>query len=374
MGGYGLHAELRRLVLLGGRVADYLGRKRVFIVELVELVGFAAASTLGGFAPDSAALFAARALQGAFAALMAPAALYVVRDSSTERSRGHYDVPGALTSTLGLVALVYAFTQAETTGWLSAGTLLLLAGAGLLLGAFVVVELRSQRPLLPLRVVLDRDRGGSYPKSLLVGLALFGMFLFLTYYLQGTLHYSALKTGFAFLPLSLGIVISSAVAAQLLPRVGPRALMVTGMVMATAGLVLFTRLGVHSGYVAEVLPPILVTSLGMGPVFVPLSSTALIGVDESYTGVASALVNTTQQVGGSLGTALLNTVAVTTTASFLQSHAATTASKATAVVHGYGVAFGVSAVLLGVGALAALVLVRANCSDLETSSFAPEAA
>lgn len=150
--------------------------------------------------------------------------------------------------------------------------------------------------------------------------------------------------------------------------------MVTGMVMATAGLVLFTRLGVHSGYVAEVLPPILVTSLGMGPVFVPLSSTALIGVDESYTGVASALVNTTQQVGGSLGTALLNTVAVTTTASFLQSHAATTASKATAVVHGYGVAFGVSAVLLGVGALAALVLVRANCSDLETSSFAPEAA
>ncbi len=422
------------LLLLGGRVADYLGRKRVFIVGLV---GFAAASALGGFAPDSAALFAARALQGAFAALMAPAALslisvtftearerarafgvygaisgggaaigliaggvlteyaswrwcllvnvpvaavaataalYVVRDSSTERSRGHYDLPGAVTSTLGLVALVYAFTQAETTGWLSAGTLLLLAGAALLLGSFVVVEMRSQRPLLPLRVVLDRNRGGSYLTSLLAGLALFGMFLFLTYYLQGTLQYSALKTGFAFLPFSLGIVISATVAAQLLPRVGPRALMVTGMLMATAGLILFTRVGVHSGYVADVLPPVLVISLGMGLVFVPLSSTALIGVDESDAGVASALVNTTQQVGGSLGTALLNTVAATATAGFLRSHATTPAATATAVVHGYGVAFSVSAVLLGVGALAALVLVRANRSHIAPPDFALEAA
>ncbi len=408
------------LLLLGGRVADYLGRKRVFIVGLI---GFATSSAIGGLAPNAAALFGARALQGAFAALMAPAALslisvtfteaherarafgvygaisgggaaigliaggvltqyaswrwcllvnvpvavfaasaalYVVRDTRPERAQRHYDLPGALTATLGLVALVYAFTKAETGGWLSAGTLGFLGGALVLLAAFVALELRSDHPLLPLRVVVDRNRGGSYLTSLLAGLALFGMFLFLTFYLQGTLHYSALKSGFAFLPFSLGIIVSATVAAQLLPRFGPRALMVTGMLMATAGLILFTGIGVHSSYLTHVLPAVVIISLGMGLVFVPLSSTALTGVDERDAGVASALVNTTQQVGGSLGTALLNTVAATATTTYLRSHGATSAIKAAGIVHGYSVAFTLSAILLGVGAITALLLIRPN--------------
>ena len=418
------------LLLLGGRVADYLGRKRVFIVGLV---GFAAASAIGGLAPNSAALFGARALQGAFAALMAPAALslisvtfteaherarafgvygaisgggaaigliaggvlteyaswrwcllvnvpvaalaasaalYVVRDSRPEKVQGHYDLPGAITATLGLVALVYAFTRAETGGWVSAGTLGFLGGAAVLLVAFVILELRSEHPLLPLRVVVDRNRGGSYLTSFLAGLALFGMFLFLTFYLQGTLQYSALKSGFAFLPFSVGIVISATAAAQLLPRFGPRILMVTGMAMATVGLVLFTGIGVHSSYLTHVLPSIVIISLGMGLVFVPLSSTALIGIDEHDAGVASALVNTTQQVGGSLGTALLNTVAATATTTYLGSHSTTAAVTAAAVVHGYSVAFTVSAVLLGAGAIAALVLIRPNRNGLPSGELA----
>jgi EmrB/QacA subfamily drug resistance transporter len=417
------------LLLLGGRVADYLGRKRVFVVGLI---GFAAASALGGLAPDAAALFGARALQGAFAAIMAPAALslisvtftepherarafgvygaisgggaaigliaggvltqyaswrwcllvnvpvaavaaiaalYVVRESrSTEESR-HYDIPGALTSTLGLVSLVYAFTKAETDGWSSGTTLVFLAIAIVLLVAFVVIELRTSFPLLPLRVVLDRNRGGSYLTSLLVGLALFGMFLLLTYYMQGTLHYSALKCGIAFLPFSGGIVVSATLAAQLLPRVGPRVLMVIGTVMATIGLVLFTQLGVHSGYASHLLPGMIVISLGMGLVFVPLTSTALIGVDEHDSGVASALVNTTQQVGGSLGTALLNTVAATATATYLAAHRGH-AAQAASLVHGYTAAFTVSAILLGVGAAASLVLVRANRRDVAVTESA----
>ena len=411
------------LLLLGGRIADYLGRKRVFIVGLV---GFASASAIGGLAPDAAALFGARALQGAFAALMAPAALslisvtfteaherarafgvygaisgggaaigliaggvltqyaswrwcllvnvpvaavaataalYVVHDRRPEKSQRHYDIPGALTATLGLVALVYAFTKAETSGWLSGSTIALFAVALALLVAFVVLELRSDYPLLPIRVVVDRNRGGSYLTSLLAGLALFGMFLFLTFYLQGTLQYSALKSGFAFLPFSVGIIVSATVAAQLLPRFGPRALMVIGMLMATAGLILFTGIGVHSSYLTHVLPSIMIISLGMGLVFVPLSSTALTGVDERDAGVASALVNTTQQVGGSLGTALLNTVAATATTTYLRSHGATAAVKAAGVVHGYSVAFTLSAVLLGAGAISALLLVRPNSSS-----------
>jgi len=303
------------------------------------------------------------------AAVAAVAAFYVVRESrSTEETR-HYDIPGALTSTIGLVSLVYAFTKAETDGWSSGVTLGFLAVSIVLLVAFVLIELRTSFPLLPLRVVLDRNRGGSYLTSLLVGLALFGMFLLLTYYMQGTLHYSALKCGIAFLPFSAGIVVSATVAAQLLPRVGPRVLMVTGMVMATFGLVLFTQLGVHSSYASHLLPGMIVISLGMGFVFVPLTSTALIGVDEHDAGVASALVNTTQQVGGSLGTALLNTVAATATASYLTSHRGSTAQVAS-LVHGYTEAFTFSAGLLGVGAVAALLLVRANRRDQPATDMA----
>jgi MFS family permease len=232
------------------------------------------------------------------------------------------------------------------------------------LAAFVVIELRTASPLLPLRVVLDRNRGGSYLTSLLIGMTLVAMFLFLTYYFQGTLHYSALKSGFAFLPFSLGVIVSAAVAARLLPRFGPRVLMVIGMIMAAVGLALLTQIGVHTGYLSHILTAEIVTSLGGGLVFVALSSTALIGVADADAGVASALVNTTQQVGSSLGVALLSTVAATATASYLTTRGATSVTRAAALVHGYTMAFAYSAVLVGVGAVAALLLVRANRSAL----------
>ncbi|MBO0728624.1 MAG: MFS transporter [Acidimicrobiaceae bacterium] len=409
------------LLLLGGRIADYAGRKRTFVVGLI---GFALASAVGGLAPNAGLLFGARALQGAFAALMAPAALSiltvtftdarerarafgvygaiaggglaiglvagglltqyaswrwcllvntpialfaalgatrVIRESRTP-GRTRYDLPGVVTSTLGLVALVYGMTKAVSDGWGSGTVIALLVAAGVLLVSFVAIESRSRQPLLPLRVVTERNRGGSFVASLLVGTGLFGMFLFLTYYLQGTLHYSALKTGFAYLPFSAGVIISATLATNLLPRFGPRRLMAVGLAMAAGGLALFTQAGLHSAYVSTVLPPVLLISLGMGMVFVALTSTALVGVAPGDSGVASAMVNTTQQVGGSIGTALLNTIAASATASYIRSHGA--ASVAAGTMHGYTLAFATSAGLLGLAVLLVLLLVRAGAADL----------
>src|SRR5580698_1278556 len=350
---------------------------------VIGLLGFGAASALGGLAQNAAMLFGARALQGAFAAVMAPAALSILTVTFTEaherarafgvygaisgggaaiglvlggtltqlaswrwtllinvpiaaaaaiaarrvvresrgQSKGGYDLPGAVTVTGGLFLLVYGFTMAGTHGWAAPLTVALLAGSVLLLAVFTTIELRSAHPLLPLRVVLDRNRGGSYLASLLVGSALLGTFLFLTYYFQGTLHYAALKTGFAFLPFSGGIIIGAGLASRFLPRVGPRALMIAGLSLAAGGLVWFTGLTVDSSFLGHVLPPEILVSLGMGMAFVPMSSTALVGVEANDAGVASALVNTTQQVGGSLGTALLNTLAATAATTYLAGHA-----------------------------------------------------
>jgi EmrB/QacA subfamily drug resistance transporter len=408
------------LLLLGGRIADYLGRKRMFIISLL---GFAGASALGGLAQNAAMLFGARALQGAFAAVMAPAALSLITVTFTEERerarafgvygaiagggaaiglilggllteyaswrwtllinvpiaitaaglavsqvresraevRSGYDVVGALTVTGGLLALVYGFTRAESDGWGASVTVSLLAVAGVLLAAFVIRETRTSSPLLPMRVLLDRNRGGSFLSSLLVGIALFGTFLFLTYYLQGTLGYSALKTGFAFLPFSAGIIIGAGLASQLLPRLGARAVMGTGLVLGALGLIWFTQIGVHTAYASHVLPAEIIVSLGMGLSFVPLSSTALLGVAEHDAGVASATVNATQQVGGSLGTALLNTVAASATTSFVVAHHGTEIPQA--LVHGYTTAFVVSASLLGLAALTTFGLVRARRQD-----------
>jgi predicted MFS family arabinose efflux permease len=236
----------------------------------------------------------------------------------------------------------------------------LLAGSVALLGVFCAIEVRSPHPLLPLRVVLDRNRGGSYLASLLVGSAMLGTFLFLTYYFQGTLHYSALKTGFAFLPFSGGIILGAGLASRLLPRTGPRALMMTGLALAAGGLLWFTRLGVDSSYLSLVLPAEVMVSLGMGMTFVPMSSTALVGVEPKDAGVASALVNTTQQIGGSLGTALLNTLAATAATTYLATHAKGAAVARAAAVHGYTTAFTVSAILLALAAVVAGVLVQAS--------------
>jgi EmrB/QacA subfamily drug resistance transporter len=414
------------LLLLGGRIADYLGRKRIFVIGLI---GFAAASALGGLAPNSATLFGARGLQGAFAAIMAPAALSLlavtfteakeratafsvyggisgggaaiglviggvltqyaswrwcllvntpvalitaffalrlVKESKTE-SDGHYDIPGALSVTLGLVSLVYGFTKADTDGWGSGTTIAFLIVAVALLAAFIGIELRSKKPLLPMWVVLNRNRGGSFLVALLFSAGLFGMFLFLTYYLQGTLHYSPLKAGFAYLPFSAGIVIGAGVTAQLLPRIGPRNIMVPGLLMAAVGLLWFTQIGVSSSYVVHILPAELITSIGMGLAFVTVSSTALVGVDPADAGVASALINTSQQIGGSLGTALLNTIAATATTTYLTTHRH---AMAASLVHGYRVAFLVSAILLVIGMFSAALLIRAGRDDLPAADAA----
>jgi MFS family permease len=289
----------------------------------------------------------------------AVAASRVVRESHGQ-ARAGYDLPGAAAVTGGLFLLVFGFTTAGTHGWGAPLTVALLTGAAVLVTAFVAIELRSPHPLLPLRVVADRNRGGSYLASLLVGSAMLGTFLFLTYFFQGTLHYSALKTGFAFLPFSGGIVIGAGLASRLLPRIGPRRLMIAGLTLAAGGLVWFTRLGVDSSYLGYVLPAEVMVSLGMGMTFVPMSSTALVGVDPKDAGVASALVNTTQQVGGSLGTALLNTVAATAATTYLASHVHGARVAQTAAVHGYTTAFTVSAVLLAAAAVVAGLLVRAS--------------
>jgi EmrB/QacA subfamily drug resistance transporter len=411
------------LLLLGGRIADYLGRKRMFVLSLL---GFAGASALGGLAQDAAMLFAARALQGAMAAVMAPSALsliqvtftepkerarafgvfggisgggaaiglilgglltqYVswrwtllinvpiaigaallatrlVHESRAERGSG-YDIPGAVTSTLGLLALVYGFTKAETDQWGSATTLSFVTAGVALLIVFVLIEWRSRNPLLPLRVVADRNRGGSFLATLLLGIGLFATFLFLTYYFQQILGYSAIKTGFAFLPFSVGIVAGATLASQLLPRIGPRPLIVGGLLLGAGGLIVFSRVGTDVSYLTQLLPAELMTSLGVGTAFVPLSSTALIGVDPSDAGVASALVNTAQQTGGSLGVAFLNTVAAAATTGYLAAHHGGESVTAAAAVHGYTVGFSISAGLIGAAAVLALLMLRANRSDV----------
>jgi EmrB/QacA subfamily drug resistance transporter len=402
------------LLLLGGRIADFIGRKRAFVIGLI---GFGVSSAIGGLAQNQGELFAARGLQGAFAALMAPAALslitvtfteprerakafgvyggisgggaalglilggvlteyaswrwtllvntpiaiataiaavLVVRESRAE-GKPHYDIPGVITSTLGLVALVYGFTKANEDGWSATSTLVLLGAAVVLLIAFVVIEKNTAEPLLPPRVFTERNRAGAFLVSLLIGLSLFGMFLFLVYYMQGTLQYSAVRSGLAFLPFSAGIVVAAGLASALLPRIGPRPLMVGGTIASAVGMLLFMQIKVDSSFVSRVLPAEIVMSLGMGFAFVALSSTALIGVDARDAGVASALVNTTQQVGGSLGTALLNTIAASATVHYISSHGA--GSVAVGTVHGYTVAFtwGLGALILA--AVLSLVLV-----------------
>lgn len=403
------------LLLLGGRIADYGGRKRMFAVGLV---GFASASALGGLAVDQAMLFGARALQGAFAALMAPAALSILNNTFQhdpgERAKAfgaygavsgaggaigvlagglltqyaswrwcllvnvplallaavaagrvvhesrvagttRYDVPGALLSTLGLVSLVYGFTKASSDGWASAPTLVFLSAAAVLLTAFVVVETRSSHPLLPLRVVAERNRGGSFLASFLLGAGLFAMFVFLSYYMQTVLHYSALKAGIAFLPFAAGIIVAAGASSAIVPRIGPRIPMTAGLLVGAAGLGWLTQIGVHTSFWLYVFGPQILMSLGLGFAFPALSSTALTKVPPADSGVASAMVNTTQQVGGSLGTALLNTLAATATASFIRANGP--ASVPAGLVHGYTVAFGVGAAFLVVAALVAAVLV-----------------
>jgi len=258
----------------------------------------------------------------------------------------------------GLLALVYAFTKAGLDGWTATITLVLFGFAAVLLAAFVLIEMRVEHPLLPLRIVLERTRGGSFLASLLVGTAILGTFLSLTYYFQGTLHYSALKSGLAFVPFSLGIITGATAASRLLPRFGPRLVIVTGLTLGAIGLGIFTLLGVHTTYVGLVLPAMVIVSLGMGLSFVAMSSTSLTGVQPADAGVASALVNATQQMGGSMGAALINTIATGATASYLALHGTSVTAEVAGSIHGYTTAFGFSAVVLAVAAVAAFALIR----------------
>lgn len=408
------------LLLLGGRVADALGRKRAFVVGLA---GFALASALGGSAGTFGVLVAARALQGAFAALLAPTALSLLAVTFTEpRERAKafavygavagsgaavgllvggvltqeldwrwclyvnvpiavvaavggwralarapagrrqpFDVPGAALASAGLVALVYACARAAADGSSSRTLISLFVASAVLLSLFVVRETRAPAPLLPLGIVLDRSRGGAYLSVALAIAGMFGAFLFLTYYMQVVLHYSPVATGLGFLPMTLASQLGSwAIASRLMARVPPRALMAPGALVAAAGMLVLTQLPVSGGYLSHVLPAEVLLGLGISCVMVPAFSTGTLGVDPRQAGAAAATVNTASQIGGSLGTAVLNTIAAGVTASFLALHRPSPLTLAQGLVAGYATATAWGAAVLALGAVVALLLIDAG--------------
>jgi EmrB/QacA subfamily drug resistance transporter len=413
-------------LLLGGRIADYVGRKRVFIIGLL---GFAAASLLGGLATTSGLLFGARALQGVFAALLAPAALALitvtfhdpkerakafgvfgaisgggaaiglllggvlteflswrwclavntpiaiiaallavrfVRESKAEGDTS-YDIPGAITVTGGLLALVYGFTQAAPAGyedsahWTDPSTLAWFGLAAILLTAFF--ESRSAHPLLPLRVIKNTNRAGAYISALMVGAGMFAMFLFLGIFMQTILGYSPVKAGIAFLPFSLGIILAAGVAARLLPQFGPRPLMIPGLLAGASGMLWLAQLEPETNYFTHILPAMVVMSVGMAFVFIPTATVALHAIDQHDAGVGSAMINTSQQVGGSLGTALMNTVAVTATSSYLVANGPD--AMPSALTHGFTYGFYVGAGLLLTAAIVVFFMIRIGADAVD---------
>jgi predicted MFS family arabinose efflux permease len=272
-------------------------------------------------------------------------------------SRARIDLPGTLTASAGLFALVFGFSNAESHGWGSLLTVAGLAAGVALLAAFVALERRVENPLLPLRVVADRARAGGFLAIAVVGAGIFGVFLFLTYYMQQTLGFSPLVSGLAFLPMMAMIMPTGAIGqTRLLPRFGPRPLVAIGMALSAAALLMFTGVTVGSGYATDVLPGLLVMGVGLGLIFAPAMDTATRGVDGPDAGVASALVNTGQQVGGSIGTALLSTLAAGAAGAYASSHGAATDVVAQAAVHGYTTAFTWAAAVFAVGALLAWLL------------------
>ena len=399
------------LLLLGGRIGDLFGRKWTFVTGLL---GFAAASAVGGAAQSFEVLVGARAMQGVFGALLAPAALSLLTTTfptgadrarafgifgaiagaggaiglllggilteylswrwamyvnlafaipaaagaialvahKPHSSRPSFDLPGVVTASGGLFALVYGLSHAETTSWSNSVTVGFLAAGVALLGAFVAIERRVAHPLLPLRVVLDRTRGGSFVAFAVAAMGIFGVFLFLTYYLQSTLGYSPVKTGLAFLPMVAALMVTATLAtARLAPRFGSRPLVPGGMLLAAGGMYLLTRLGADSTYLADILPALIPLGLGMGLIFAPSMSAATAGVAHSDAGVASAMVNTTQQVGGAIGTALLNTLFAAAITDYVATHAAGPATQAAAAISGYSTAFGWATGIFVAGAI-----------------------
>ena len=406
------------LLLFGGRISDLWGRKRAFIIGLV---GFALASALGGSAVNETMLLGARALQGVFGALLAPAALSLLAVTFTEskerakafgifgaiagaggavglilggvltqyanwrwalfiniffaviaaigavlfihepegsRNSSKLDIPGVLLATTGLVALVYGFTKASTSGWGAGITIGMFVAAVVLLAAFVLVESKVKAPLLPLRVITDRNRGGAYLSLGLAIIGMYGLFLFLTYYLQENKGYSPVMTGVAFLPMIAGMITGSTqIGARLMNRVPPRYLMAPGFVVAALGMLILTQLSVTSSYATVILPGLVLLGLGMGSAFMPAMSLSTYGVKAVDAGVASAMTNTSQQVGGSIGTALLSTIAVNATTSFMKAHHNSPAYLAQGAIHGYVDAIWVAVGILVVSAVLSYTLI-----------------
>ena len=406
------------LLLLGGKLGDLFGRKWAFIGGLF---GFAAASAVGGAAGSFGVLVAARATQGVFAALLAPAALALLAttfsdpaergkafgifgavagggsavglllggiltewlnwrwclyvnlliavptaiaalrliENVAQPARPRLDLVGAALATSGLFALVYGFSNSESHSWGHPVTIGALALAVVLLTAFTVVESRVEHPLLPLRVVTDRVRGGSFLALGISGIALFAVFLFLTYYLQLTKGYSPIETGLAYLPMTAAIIGSATLANNyFLSRTGPRPLLVIGMTLGALAMVWFAQLDSTSSYAGHVLPGLIVLGVGMGNIFAPGISSATYGVAPTDAGVASAMVNTMQQVGGSIGTALLSSIFASAVSSFAEGKPPSAQVAADAAMHGYRVAFWVAAGVFAFGAVVVGLLMR----------------
>jgi EmrB/QacA subfamily drug resistance transporter len=412
------------LLLLGGRLADLLGRKVTF---LTGLLGFAGVSAIGGASVNFGMLITARACQGAFGALLVPSALSLLTTTFTEpKERGKafgiygaiaaaggaiglllggalteylswrwtlyvnlifagaafiggailltrqssqvkpkLDIPGVLLVSSALFCLVYGFSNAATHGWHTPSTWGFLVAGVALLVVFAIWQGRAASPLLPPRIVLDRNRGGAYASMLIASSGMFGVFLFLTYYLQQTLAYSPVVTGFAILPIAGGIAVAANLSTiVLMPRIGPKPLVATGFVVAAGAMTWFAQLGPHTGYVGGVLGPIILTGAGLGMVIAPSINTGTFGVAPRDAGVASATVTVGQQLGASIGTSLLNTIFASAVASYLTLHVASVrligrqALLGQALAHGYDTAFWWVAGIFAGGAIAGGLLFR----------------
>ncbi len=302
-----------------------------------------------------------------FAAVAGTGAIVLLR-RQTARQRPRLDLPGLVAEVSGMFCIVYGFSNAASHGWHAPATWGFLAAGAALLTAFAYIETRARQPLLPLRIVADRNRAASYLSILVTGAGMFGIFLFLTYYLQQTLGFSPVMAGVAFLPMVGAIIVSANLAnIVLLPRIGPRWLVAPGMLAAAAGLAWLTRIGVHSSYTADVLPPLLLAATGLGFVMSPSMNTGTTGVAPDDAGAASAMVNTGQQVGGSIGTSLLNTMAASAAATYLASHLTpqlisgghpAPALAELAQVHSYTTAFWWAAGMFAAGSVLAALLFR----------------
>ena len=423
------------LLLLGGRMADMIGQKRALVIGLI---GFAGASAVGGFSTGFTMLLIARIAQGAFGALLAPAALSLLTTTFTDgKERGRafavygaiagaggavglilggvltsylswrytlfvnlaiaavavpgalvllvnrrpahrdpLDLPGVVTVTGGLFAAVYGVAHAQTTSWANVTTLGFLIGGIALLAVFVLIERRTEYPLLPMRVIVDRNRGGSLIALAAIGAGLFGLFLFLTYYLQGTLGYSPVKTGLSFLPMTLTLIAVSQVTSLLLPKWGPKPLVGVGGLIAAAGVFMLTLTGLHSSYLTVILPALLVVGGGFGLMMSPAINTGTQGVDPKDAGVGSAAVNTSQQIGGSVGTTLLSTFFASSVAHYTVTfrHSGTQAQVAAlATLHGYHVVYMGAGIALVAGAVIAGLLLRRGPASTQSPEEAPTA-